>query len=411
MKRYLCLAAFAACLAGPAQAVEIQVGYAYGSIFDETMRQIVEGFSAAHPDVEITFRASYENYEDATNTVLREAVADTLPDVSFQGLNRQAVLVEREIARPLDPFIAQETDFDADGYHRAMLKLSTFDGGIYGLPFSVSTPIGYYNMDMLEAAGVEGRPETWDEVAEACRKIVANGQDAAFLHWDITGNWLLQAALWSQGVPTIRDGRLNMDNPQGVAALESIRTVVRDCRMKNVSGGDALKSFAAGELAMMFTTTAYVATVDGTRVGDWAFVTGPYPGIGGAPKALPAGGNAAMLTSTSQDPEVLEAAWQFIKYATSGEGAAVVARTTGYIPPNKVANEVLLADFYARNPNKETAVKQLPLLAEWFAYPGDNGLAATRMIEDYLEEIVVGGADDMPGLRDDMVADVNDLLN
>ncbi|MGE4328403.1 MAG: ABC transporter substrate-binding protein, partial [Pseudodonghicola sp.] len=66
--------------------------------------------------------------------------------------------------------------------------------------------------------------------------------------------------------------------------------------------------------------------------------------------------------------------------------------------------------FYAQNPNKLTAVNQLPLLSEWFAYPGDNGLAVTQVIDDSLEAILVGDADDMEELRDEMVEEVNALL-
>ena len=64
---------------------------------------------------------------------------------------------------------------------------------------------------------------------------------------------------------------------------------------------------------------------------------------------------AALLTSTSDDPKVQEAAWAWLKFITSGEGAAEVAKTTGYMPPNKAANEVILADFYDQNPNRPAA--------------------------------------------------------
>lgn len=411
MKSLLPLTLAATLLATGAQAVQIEVAYAYSSVFDPTMEQIMAAFSKAHPEIEVKFRATYEDYEDATNTILREAVANTLPDVSFQALNRQAILVERGIAKPLDPYIAAEPGFYAAGYHKAMLDLSTFGGQVYGLPFSVSTPIGFYNMDILRAAGVETVPTTWDEVISACRAVNAKGDhDALFWHWDISGNWLLQAAMWSQGVPMIQDGKLNMDNPEGLRALETAKAIFHDCAMKSVSGGDASKQFAAGDLGMFFSSTAYVGFVDRSKTGDWDFVTGPYPGIDTAPKALPAGGNSAMLTSGSSDPEVLRAAWDFIKFTTSGEGAAAVALTTGYIPPNKAANDLLMDRFYAQNPNKMTAVTQLPLLSEWFAYPGDNGLAVTQAIEDGMESILVGDADDMEALRDEMVAEVNALL-
>ena len=87
-----------------------------------------------------------------------------------------------------------------------------------------------------------------------------------------------------------------------------------------------------------------------------------------------------------------------------------MARTTGYMPPNKAANEIILADFYARNPNKETAVRQLPLLREWQAYPGDNGLAATQIIHDGLEGIVTGEFDDMGEVQQEVAAEVQDLM-
>ena len=144
--------------------------------------------------------------------------------------------------------------------------------------------------------------------------------------------------------------------------------------------------------------------------GDFVLKTGPFPGLGETPKGLPAGGNAAMLTSTSDDPAVQEAAWTFLKYITSGDGAAEVAKTTGYMPPNKAANEIILADFYEQNPNKQTAVDQLPLLRDWLADPGDNGLAITQVIYDGIERIVTGDATDMKELQQEMVEEVNDLL-
>jgi len=84
---------------------------------------------------------------------LREAVADKLPDVTFQGLNRQAMLVEKGIAKSLESFIAKEKDLTKEGYHKAMLDHGTFGGEVYGLPFAVSLPVGYFNMSCSILAG------------------------------------------------------------------------------------------------------------------------------------------------------------------------------------------------------------------------------------------------------------------
>jgi len=410
MKRILSMTAAAAMLATPALAVDIEVGYPYSHLFDVTYEKIMKDFKKAHPDINVKFRATYEDYEDGTNTILRESVSGNLPDITMQGLNRQAILVEKGIARSLEPFIAKEADFAKDGYHKAMLSLSTFDNKVYGLPFSVSLPVGYYNMDLIRKSGSDKLPTSWDEVVELCGKMRANGvKNPMFWGWNITGNWFVQALLWSQDTPIIKDGQANFDGKEGLVAFETMKKLFRGCNMKNLSWKDALASFSAGEIGMMFWSTSALGAIERAK-GDFELKTKEFPGITGAPKGLPAGGNAALLVSASKDPKRLEAAWTFLKFITSGVGAAAVAETTGYMPPNKAANEIILADFYKRNPNKETAVRQLPLLRDWLAYPGDKGLAVTQVLYDGIEGIVVGDKDDMKALQEELTEEVTELL-
>lgn len=392
--------------------ITIEFAYPYSHLFDVTYQKILPMFEAAHPNIEVQFRATYESYEDGTNTILREAVAGTLPDVTMQGLNRQAILVEKGIAKSLEPFIAEEPDFAREGYHQAMLDLGTFQDRVYGLPFSISLPVGYYNMDLMAKAGLDesNLPTTWAEVVATCEKLRAAGVDnPVFWGWNITGNWFLQALMWSQDKPTVMGADFTLDEPQGLTALSTMHDIFRGCEMQNLEWKAALASFSAGEIAMMYWSTSALGAVERAQ-GDFALKTSEFPGIERAPRGLPAGGNSAMLVSTSEDPAELEAAWTWLKFITSGEGAAEVARTTGYMPPNKAANEIILKDFYTQFPNKETAVRQLPLLREWQAYPGDNGLAVTQVIYDGLEGIVTGEHDDMEALQEDLTEEVQDLL-
>lgn len=404
------VAAFVSTAALANDKVTVEFAYPYSHLFDVTYEAMMPAFQKAHPNIEIKFRATYESYEDATNTILREAVSGDLPDVTMQGLNRQLALVEKGIAKSLEPFIAGEANFEKDGYHQAMLSLSKFDDEVYGLPFSISLPVGYYNMNILTEGGIDKMPTTWDEVIEACSTMKANGiENPIFWGWNITGNWFMQALLWSQDSAIVKDGKVTMDSPEALVALEQMQEIFTKCEMQNLEWKAALASFSAGEIGMMFWSTSALGAVERSQ-GEFELKTGPFPGIGETPKGLPAGGNAAMLTSTSDDPAVQEAAWTWLKYITSGEGAAEVAKTTGYMPPNKAANEIILADFYEQNPNKQTAVDQLPLLRDWLAYPGDNGLAITQVIYDGIERIVTGDATDMKQLQEELVEEINDLL-
>ncbi|MEM7176136.1 MAG: extracellular solute-binding protein [Pseudomonadota bacterium] len=417
MKRLLTTAAVLAGLAAPAMAgdkIVVEFAYPYSHLFDVTYEKILPKFYAENPGIEIKMRAAYEGYEDGTNTILREAVSGDLPDVTMQGLNRQAALVDKGISKSLEPYIAKEADFAKDGYHDAMLTLGTFGSDVHGLPFSVSLPVGYYNMDLMAKAGITTQdqlPKTWDEVVAVCGKLRDAGvKNPMFWGWNITGNWFLQALMWTQDKPTVEGIKVALDSPEALTTLETIKKLVRGCDMQNLEWKAALASFSAGEIGMMYWSTSALGAVERAK-GDFTLMTNEFPGLDASgPKGLPAGGNAAMLVSTSEDPAELDAAWKWLKFITSGEGAADVARTTGYMPPNKAANEIILKDFYVENPNKETAVRQLPLLRDWQAYPGDNGLAITQVIYDGLEGIVTGEYDDMEELQQQISEEVSDLL-
>jgi multiple sugar transport system substrate-binding protein len=411
MRKILSAIAIAVCASTPVHAVDIEVGYPYSHLFDVTFEKIMKDFKQQHPDINVKFRAVYEGYEEGTNIILREAISGNLPDITMQGLNRQAILVEKGIARSLEPFIAKEANFTKEGYHQAMLELGSFNNEVYGLPFSISLPVGYYNMDMMKKAGIEKLPENWSEVIAACQKLRASGvKNPVFWGWNITGNWFMQSLLWTQDTPIIKEGKFNIDNQEGLIALNTMKDIFRGCEMKNLAWKEALSSFAAGEVAMMYWSTSALGSVERAK-GDFEMKTHEFPGINGKPKGLPAGGNAALLVSSSNDPERLQAAWTFLKFITSGVGAAAVAETTGYMPPNKAANEIILKDFYTQNPNKETAVRQLPLLREWMAYPGDKGLAVTQVIYDGMERIVVDEQKDMKALQKELTEEVSELLS
>jgi multiple sugar transport system substrate-binding protein len=67
-----------------------------------------------------------------------------------------------------------------------------------------------------------------------------------------------------------------------------------------------------------------------------------------------------------------------------------MVKATGYFPANTIpANDPdMLKPFYAQNPNHLIAVKQLPVLTGWYAFPGENGLKITDVIKDRLQTVV-----------------------
>ncbi len=398
-----------------AQTTEVVIQYPYGELFTETHKQIAAEFAKKHPEIKITFRAPYDSYEEATQKVLRESITKQMPDITFQGLNRLRALVDRNLAQPIDEFIKADKDMEAEGFHAAMYDIGTQNGKVYALPFAISLPISYYNLDLVRKAGgdVNNLPKTWEEAIVLAKKIRAlgDGINGVTYAWDITGNWLWQAPVFSQGGQMLNadETKVAFDGPEGLFAIKNLANLVNEGGMPNLTQPDMRAAFAAGKTGIHFTSTSDLAKINEMIGGKFEMKTVKFPSVAEGKGRLPAGGNlGVMLTS---DPKKKQAVWTVMKFWHGPEAAAIMAKTTGYMPPNKKANEIYLKDFYVQNPNNYTAVSQLALLTKWYAFPGENGLKITDVIKDHLNSIVTGKrANEPEKVLVDMASDVQKLL-
>lgn len=398
-----------------AQQTEVVIQYPYGELFNETHKQIAAAFAKDNPDIKITFRAAYDSYEEATQKVLREAITKQMPDITFQGLNRLRVLVDRGLAQPLDEFIKADKELETEGFHAAMFDIGTLNGKVYALPFAISLPISYYNIDLVKKAGGDPNnlPNTWEEVVALAKKIKALGPDTNGVTyvWDITGNWLWQGPVFSQGGSMLTDdeSKVAFDGPEGQFAVNMLARLVSEGGMPNLNQPDMRAAFAAGKTGIHFTSTSDLSKVTEMIGGKFELKTHKWPSVVAGKGRLPAGGNLGVILAT--DPKKRAAAWKIMKFWHGPEGAAIMAKTTGYMPPNKKANEIHLKDFYVQNPNHYTAVSQLDLLTKWYAFPGENGLKITDVIKDHMNSIVTGKrAGEPQKVLAEMTADVQKLL-
>ncbi|MCD0422182.1 ABC transporter substrate-binding protein [Rubrivivax sp. JA1024] len=417
LKRWIAAAAMTlvAGIAHAQQQTEVVLQFPYPELFTETHKRIAAEFAKEHPEIKVTFRAPYESYEDGTQKILREAVTNQLPDVTFQGLNRIRVLVDKNIPAPLDGYIAAEKDFDKQGFHQAMYDIGTASGKVYALPFAISLPIVYVNLDLVKQAGgdVNNLPTTWDGLLDLAKKVKALGPDTNGITyaWDITGNWLWQAPVFARGGTMLNadETKVAFDGPEGQFAMRTIARLVTEGGMPNLDQPSMRATFAAGKTGIHITSTSDLKKTTDMIGGKFALKTIAFPDVVKPNGRLPAGGNVVLITA--KDKAKRDAAWEVVKFWTGPKGAAIMAETTGYMPPNKVANDVYLKDFYEKNPNNYTAVSQLGLLTKWYAFPGDNGLKITDVIKDHLNSIVSGArAKEPDAVLADMSRDVQALL-
>ena len=178
-------------------------------------------------------------------------------------------------------------------------------------------------------------------------------------------------------------------------AVRVLRKMVDEGKMPDIRPDTAFQDFFSGRLGMSMQSTAQLGRYNREIGGRFKLVCGRFP-LSAANPRLPAGGNVAMMFT--KDRAKQEAAWKFIKYATGPIGGAAMVNATGYMPGTTIPaqREELLGKFYRENPNHLVAIRQQDVINGWYAFPGQNALRITDVINDHLQSVVnkSKGADD-----------------
>jgi len=399
---------------GQGSAVELSVAYSIPVLFKDLMEAVAREFMAKHPNVKVTLRAPEDGYEQIMQRHLRDSITSTLPDVAFHGLNRQRTLAERNIPVNLKPFMEADPQTKELGFSPSLLSLGQVGTAQTGIGFSLSTPILYFNAQMVKEAGgnPDKLPTNWDEVIKlaAAMHDPAKTRSGMFFDWTITGNWSWQGLVFSHGGSMLNgdESRVAFGEAPGQQAMRTLRRFVDEGKMADIRPETMFQDFFAGRMGISMQSTAQLGRYNREIGGRFPLRCARYP-LGAANARLPAGGNVAMMFT--KDGARQKAAWDFIKFACGPVGATMMVKATGYMPATTLPaqRKDLLADFYAANPNHLISIQQQDVITGWYAFPGQNALRITDVINDHLQT-VVARRDAPDAVLAKMVADVQGLL-
>jgi multiple sugar transport system substrate-binding protein len=423
MKPLRCLTASVALvglLAGPAAAeVTLDVLYAFPS-FARFHEPLAKEFMARQSEIKIQFRAPAASYDEGHQTMLRQAMTNQLPDVYYSGYHLLGelvrTLVKREQIVDLGPLLAAEGEaFRKANYSERILDLGKVDGKLYGLAFNASSPIMYYNVDLVRKAGgdPEKMPDTWNGVVELAKKIRAQGADVNGMAYDVHGwpdDWLWRAMILQAGGKMLNDAgtEVAFGGEIGLNALKMARRFVTDGGMQLIDWDQSRQQFAAGKIGIYFASPANLRQITDLVGNKFALRTTTFPIDNKQAGGLPTGGNAALITS--RDPAKQKAAWQFLKFVSSAEAQKIVVEMTGYLPTNiKALDKEYLGGFYDANPNFRAPALQVERALPWDGYPGGNAVRIWRNQRDIITAVMRGETTPEAGL-DRMVKETNAMM-
>ena len=318
--------------------------------------------------------------------------------------------------RYVDDFVDDPTlthpNLDLDDFFAG--ALSTFDNeqGLFGLPLQIESSLLFYRTDLFEEAGLEGPPETLEELREYAEALHSDdvagfamrGQGAAAtsqivnLLYSFGGQWLNE------------DGSSALASEDSVAALEYYADLLRNYGPPgpvNLHWPEVTSLYAQGEVAMIFDANVFRSIMEDPEsaidpvLENTAYAPLPAGPAGSVPAVLVWG---MSINHASESPE---AAWYFIQWALNKEnqlGALLAgvpaARTSAWeaeefqetAPQSWI--EASQESFDAGQPDWNPPVTAVPEVRDAYgqaivsALQGDDAAQALESADEEIERIL-----------------------
>lgn len=298
-----------------------------------TVKALVDEFNQVYAGkyrVDIEANPDYDAYRNKINS---QIAAGVVPDLFvFNPDPTSFSFYEGDLLMDFSEALAGDW---GDSFVAGSIANATIDGQTKSVPFEMGyTPI-WYNMDILEAAGVTSMPKTYDEFFAACDKIKAAGFIPTSQMTGGTNAWT--SMLWFSHIAAALGGpevwQKDITDPVFVQAAEILKRMYTDGNTsKDAVGGDAGVSgghYLAGRSAMFINGPWYIGRVksDAPAVYD-ATKIGPAPGAAysGAQIGFPQSNLAAGYTD---DPRKKEAVVAFMRWMTKPENVKKISFDAG----------------------------------------------------------------------------------
>lgn len=419
-------AAVLASAQGALAQTEIQWWHAMGGNLGEAVNALADGFNKSQTEYKVTpvYKGSYTETLTAAIAAFRAKQAPHIVQVFEVGTaNMMAAKgavypVYQLMADAKEPFDPKSFVGPVTGYY------STTDGKLLSMPFNSSTPVLYWNKELLQKAGLDPNkpPTTWPELGEMAKKAVAAGAKCGFTPQWQTWTMIENFGAWHNLPYATKDngfGGIDIELKFNDAPrIKHIATLAEWGKDKTfVYGGREGKStalFNAGDCAFHIASSATASAIE-KALGKDKFGIGmmPYwPDVIAKPQNSIIGGATLWVLQGKPAAEYKGVA-KFLSYLSSGPVQAKWHQETGYVPVSLAAAEITeKAGFYKTNPGRDVAVKELTLNPPT---PNSKGLrignfVQIRDIVDGELEAVWSGKKDAKTALDDAVKAGNEQL-
>lgn len=361
--------------AAPDYPLDIEMWIGLGGELGERIEEMAADFNAMQ-DRYVVSVVEQGDYEEAMTSAIAAYRAGNQPHIlQVYEVGTGTFMGSRDVIKPVYELMAEYgTPMNPDDYlSQVTAYYSDLDGNMLSFPFNSSTPIFYYNVDAFREAGLDpdNPPQTWPEVEEAARALLATGNYSAgfTFQWPSWTNVENFSAWHDLPLGTRANGMLGWDTELVFNDDVRVRHIqqLADWQAEDIfqyggRRGDAGPLFTSGDVPMYIASSAAYAGV--ARTADFEFNASfmPYwPDVAGAPQNSIIGGGSLWVMGGHTDAEY-EGIAEFFAYLSSAEVQAEWHQFSGYLPITYAAWDLSREQgFYDRIPIHNTAIEQITL--------------------------------------------------
>ncbi|WP_425148669.1 ABC transporter substrate-binding protein [Deinococcus sp.] len=370
------------------------------------LQQLAKDYSAKNAGVQVTVEVT--PFADYSRKVAVQIASGDAPDVGWLAERDVPTFIASKALSDLSAGLGSDRAFNLADFPVSTLTLWARGRSVYGVPFSNSPLVLFYNKDLFQQAGVadplaQYGQAKWDYASfQASSKTIkdktgAFGARAMRLDPKAWAGGLL-ALLWSQGGGVYdKNLKCTLNSPGSVKGFQLASSMMlKDASMPRPGDQTA---FESGRIGMYMDNVSYSAQL---RDAKFKWGVAPLPkGPAGRITQLGQAGYVVFSKGKNQAE-----ALKFLAYLASAEN---MARTAKFYPPPR-KSVLSSAAYLSSNPLIPASSLKTAVLSQLSSarvlQTGTNWLRANDAITSGLDRVFQPGAD-LQGVLDDLCKQVD----
>ena len=315
----------------------------------DLLNGIATAYKRTHPSVDVRF--DVVPFGDYVQKITIQIAAGTPPDLGWLLETSAPTFINAGTVVDVGRILRRDQAYGFDDFSKRALQLWVRQDAVFGVPFSTSPFITFFNRDLFKAARLTAPDQlaargawTWETLRRSAYAIARSAGQGAFGFESVDGQGY-DVRVWHTLIPIIRayggdaweGGQCRFASAEAVRAVQFYHDMIFKDRSVVPPGEQG--DFFSGRAAMTMNQLSRVSKLEGAK---FAWGVAPLPS-GPAGQVAVIGQAAIVVFAKSPNRDV---ASDFLKFMTNTENTAKMAK---FFPPAR--DSVLKSqEFLTANP-------------------------------------------------------------